>query len=79
MDSKIIKSHQCYPERSHCLMLYRLILNSNHKALSFLDKKRSLGRHEKFQKHNNEDFFIQLLNAWLHLTNSNSPTPTSIE
>ena len=31
------------------------------------------------QKQNNEDFFIQLLNAWLHFTNKNFPTLTSIE
>ena len=28
---------------------------------------------------NNEDFFLQLLNAWLFFTNNNFPTPTSIE
>ena len=26
-----------------------------------------------------EEFFIQLLNAWLHFTNNNFPTVTSIE
>ena len=31
------------------------------------------------QKQNNEDFFIQLLNASLHFTNKNFPTLTSIE
>ena len=31
------------------------------------------------QKQNNEDFFIQLIHVWLHFTNSNFPTPTSIQ
>ena len=31
------------------------------------------------QKQNNEDFFIQLLNAWLHFTNTNFSALTSIE
>ena len=31
------------------------------------------------QNQNNEDFFIQLLNAWLHFTNNKSPAPTPIE
>ena len=29
--------------------------------------------HKNLQKQNNEDFFIQLLYAWLHLTNKNMP------
>ena len=31
------------------------------------------------QKQNNEDFFIQLFNAWLHFTNNEFPTPASIK
>ena len=31
--------------------------------------------HKSLQKQNNEDFFIQLLYAWLHLTNNNIPPP----
>ena len=31
------------------------------------------------QKQNNENFFIQLLNAWLHFTNNKFPTPMPIE
>ena len=30
---------------------------------------------KNLQKQNNEDFFIQLLYAWLHLTNNNIPPP----
>ena len=36
-------------------------------------------RHKNLRKQSNENFFIQLLNAWLHFTNNNFPTPTSIE
>ena len=63
-------------------MLYRLnlILNSNQGLALFRQKPivRS-NRHENLQKRNNEDFFIQLLNAWLYFTNNNFPTPTSIK
>ena len=31
--------------------------------------------HKKLQKQNNEDSFIQLLYAWLHLTNNNFLSP----
>ena len=31
--------------------------------------------HKNLQKQNNEDFFIQLFYAWLHLTNNNIPPP----
>ena len=42
-----------------------------------LNSKQSLAFFRQKQK--NEDFFIQLLNAWLHFTNNNLPTPKSIE
>ena len=64
------------------LMLYplNLILDSNQGLALFRQKQifRS-NRHRNLQKQNNENFFIQLLNAWLHFTNNNFPTPTSIE
>ena len=64
------------------LMLYRLnlLLHSNQGLALFRQNQiiRSI-RHKNLQKHNNEDFFIELLNAWLHFTNSKFPTPTSIE
>ena len=64
------------------LMLLRLnsILNSNYGLALFRQNQilRPLS-HRNFQKYNNEDFFIQLLNAWLHFTNNDFPTPTSIE
>ena len=31
------------------------------------------------QKQSNEDFFVQLLNAWIDLANNNLPTLTSVE
>ena len=66
------------------LMLYRLnidiILNSN-QILAILRQKQFLryNRHKNFQKQSNEDFFSQLLNAWLHFTNNKLPAPMLIE
>ena len=63
-------------------MLYRLnlILNSNH-GLALFRQNQILRPivHRNLQKYNNEDFFIQLLNAWLPFTNNDFPNPTSIE
>ena len=60
------------------LMLYRLnlILNSNLGLPLFrqIEILRS-NRHENLQKRNNEDLFIQLVNAGLHFTNKKFPTP----
>ena len=64
------------------LMLYRLnlILNSNQGLALFKQKQiLSSNRNKNLQKQNNQDFFIQLLNVWLHFTNNNFPTPTSIK
>ena len=53
-------------------------LNSNQGLALFRQKQIFRpNRHKNLQKQNNEDFFIQLLNAWLHFTNSNFPTRTS--
>ena len=52
------------------LMLYwlKLILTSD-QGLTFSRQKQILrSSHKKLQKQNNEDFFIQLLYAWQHLT-----------
>ena len=59
-------------------MLYwlKLILNSD-QYLDFFSTKTDSCRstnHKNVQKQNNEDFIIQLLYAWLHLTN-NIPPP----
>lgn len=51
-------------------MLYRLnlILNSNHGLTLFRQNQiRSSTNNKNLQKHNSEDFFLQLLNAWLSL------------
>ena len=64
------------------LMLYRLnlILNSN-QDLAFSRQKRIIRskRLTNLQKQNNEDFFIQLPNAWLYFINKNFSSPTSLE
>ena len=66
------------------LMLYwlniDLILNSN-QGLALFRQKQILryNWHKNLQKQNNEDFFIQLLNVWLHFTNNKFPAPMSIE
>ena len=58
------------------LMLCRLklILNSD-QGLALFRQKQILRctSHNNLQKQNNEDFFIQLLYAWLHLTNNKFP------
>ena len=63
-------------------MLYRLnfILNSNH-GLTLFRQNQILQPivHRNLQKYNIQDFFIQLLNAWLYFTNNDFPIATSIE
>ena len=71
MHLKVIKSQQCSVERSHVVL--KLILNSDH-GLALLKQKQILTGlllTKNLQK--SEDFFIQLLYAWLHLTNNNFP------
>ena len=62
------------------LMLYQLnlILNYN-QGLALFKQKQMLrsNSHKHLQKRNNEDFFVHLLNTWLHFTNSKFPVPTS--
>ena len=63
-------------------MLYRLnlVLNSNQGLALFRQKQIfSSNRHKNLIKQNNEDFFIQLINGWLHFTNNNFPTSTYME
>ena len=82
MDSKIIESYQCSLERSHAasVELTNLILNSS-QGLALIRQKQILRstRHKNLQKQNNEDIFIQLLNAWLYFTNNKCPTFTHTE
>ena len=72
MDSKVIKSHQSSVERSHVLL--KLILNSD-QGLALLRQKQVLTKGLLVTKiyKKSEDFFNQLLYAWLHLTNNNFP------
>ena len=57
-----------------------LILNSN-QDVAFVRQKEILrsNRHKNLQKQSNEDFFVQLLNAWIYLAKNNLPTLTSAE
>ena len=64
------------------LMMYwlniDLILNSNQSLALFRQKEiLRYNWHKNLQKQNNEDFFIQLLNVWLHFTNNKFPAPMS--
>ena len=65
----VIKSHQFSLERSHAVLIE---INSEFLSkLSPVQKKTDSYRftsHKNLQKQNNKDFFIQLLYAWLHLT-----------
>ena len=63
-------------------MLYRLNLNlKSNQGLALFRQNQILRstRHSNLQKDNNEDFFIQMLNAWLNFTNNTFPPPMSIE
>ena len=64
-------------ERSHVVL--KLILNSDQGLALFRQKQIVKGVlvTETYKK--SEDFFIQLLYAWLHLTNNNFPAFISIE
>ena len=77
MDSKVIKSHQCSLERSHLVL--KLILNSDQGLALFRQKQILTGLLVTKIYKKSEDFFIQLLYAWLHLTNNNFPAFISIE
>ena len=64
------------------LMLYRLNLNlKSNQGLALFRQNQILRstRHSNLQNNNNEDFFIQMLNVWLHFTNNTFPPLTSIE
>ena len=74
MDSKFIKSHQYSLERSHVALTEinpELWLRPS-PFLTKTDSYKSIS-HKKLQQQNNEDFSMQLLYAWLHLTNNNFP------
>ena len=74
MDSKFTKSHQCSLERSHAVLTEFNPKFSSRPSPFSTDSYRSTS-HKSLQKQNNKDFFIQLLYAWLYLTNNNIPPP----
>ena len=76
MDSKFINSHQSSPERSHAVLteINPEFWSRPNPFSTKTDYCRSTN-HKNLQKQNNEDFFIQLLYAWLHLTNNSTPPP----
>ena len=65
---------------SCCMYWLNLNLNSNQSLACFKQKQilRS-NRHKNLQKDRNGDFFVQLLNGWIHLANNILPTLTSVE
>ena len=80
MNLKVIKSHECSLERSHAeLIEINSEFWSGHSLFwTKTDPYRSTS-HKSLQKQSSENFFIQLLYAWLYLTNNNFRAPTSIE
>ena len=76
MHLKVIKSQQCSVERSHVVL--KLILNSDQGLALFRQKQILAGLLVTKNLQKSEDFFIQLLYAWLHLTNNNFPATISI-
>ena len=78
MDSKVIKSHQCSVERSHVAL--KLILNSD-QGLSRFRQIQILTTGLLITKiyKKSEHVLVQLLCAWLHLTNHNFHAFISIE
>ena len=77
MHLKVTKSQQCSVERSHVVL--KLILNSDQGLALFKQTQILTGLLVTKNLQKSEDFFIQLLNAWLHLTNNNFPAFISIE
>ena len=76
MHSRFTKSHQCSSERFQAV-LTEINPEFCSRPIPFLTKPdtyRSTST-KKLQKQNNEDFFIQLLYAWLHLVNNIIPPP----
>ena len=68
MDSKFTKSHKCYLERSHVVLteINPELWSPPSLISTKVDSYKSTS-HKNLQKQNYEDFFIQLLYAWLHL------------
>ena len=62
-----------------CHVVLKLILNSDQGLALFRQKQIVRGVLVTKIYKKSEDFFIQLLYAWLHLTNNNFPAFISIE
>ena len=73
MHLKAIKPQQCYVGRSHVVL--KLILNSDQGLALFRQKQILTGPLVTKNLQKSEYFCIQLLYAWLHLTNNNFHTP----
>ena len=77
MHLKVIISQQRSVEKSHIVL--KLILNSDHGLALFRQKQILKGLLVTKNLQKSEVFFIQLLYAWLHLSNNNFPAFISIE
>ena len=76
INSKIIKSHQCYQERSHVVLIKCWLIPNSNQGLALFRQKQIL---RYYWHKNNDDFFIQLLKIWLYFTNNKFLAPMSIE
>ena len=64
------------------LILYQLNLILNYiQGLTLFRQKQILrsASHKNLHKQNNNNFFIQLFNAWLNFANNNFPAPMSVK
>ena len=77
MHLKVIISQQHSVEKSHIVL--KLILNSDHGLAVFRQKQILKGLLVTKNLQKSEVFFIQLLYAWLHLSNNNFPAFISTE
>ena len=72
MVSIVFKSHRCSLER------YRVVLIELNSEFFSMTSPLQSNRDKNLQKRNNENFFIQFLNGWLHFVINKFPIPTSI-
>ena len=73
MVSIVFKSHQSSLER------YLVVLIELKSEFFSMTSPLQSNRDKNLQKSNNENFFIQFLNGWLHFVINKFPIPTSIE
>ena len=72
MVSIVFKSHRCSLER------YLVVLIELNSEFFSMTSPLQSNRDKNLQKRNNENFFIQFLNGWLHFVINKFPIPTSI-